>query len=206
VSASSEDLIQSILSSALICFSEAHYHRVSLADVAAEAKLEESQITEHFPTKADLVLALVKSVEQDLDDVLEEHAPALERWADIADTLLIYARFTVEEAFFARYFRLIMFNLDDCEELKPVHAYISEQEWAFMEDLATAFKEERSQTAFETYLSDSELARICFSTWEGLLTNAFYHQDLETILPRIKSTLDMFYQGLIAGAAKTSAE
>lgn len=203
---SPEEPQQSILSQALICFSEAHFHKVSMAQIAQQAGISEAELKNHYASKPQLLLALVQNVEQDLDDIISEHAPDLECWQDVSDMLLIQAQLYVEEEIFSRYFTLLMFHLDLEESLQPVHDYLSKQEWAQIQDIAEVLAKERAKGSFKAYLSDGELAQTIYAAWEGVLTHAFYHRELETVLRRVKTTLDMLFEGLRSGAAVEPAD
>lgn len=202
----SEDQRHQILTQALISFSEKSYHSVTMAEIAQQCGIDEATLKQHLASKPALLLTLVQSIEGDIDDILNEHAPQLECWQDVVDMLLVLARLYVEEELFSRYFTLIMFNIDHSTALQPVHDFLSKQEWDFIHDIAEVLEAERDKGSFTSSLDNGALAHTLYAAWEGVLTNAFYHRDLETVLPRVKVCLDLFYAGLQSGAAQDVPE
>ncbi len=66
---------RAILNAAMKLFARWGYNRVPLADIAAEAKLTQAGLLYHFPTKADLLLAVLEEREaQNMEQVARRRA------------------------------------------------------------------------------------------------------------------------------------
>lgn len=156
--------IRQILEGARRCFLRKGFHASSTAEISAEAGVSVANLYQYFPTKDDLVLALVEDdLRNDLEIVaLVGRAPSLREGLEAADAAMY------RDAGFADLSRLRLDVLTEASRNPAVTAAVRAAEDKMVSAIAALLERARAQGEIDTRIEPRAAAALILSLTDGI--------------------------------------
>jgi AcrR family transcriptional regulator len=177
-----------LIETALRSFAEHGYRGVSTATIAQEAGISEPGLIHHFPTKADLLLAVIEHYEARSVELI--HEALSESDGSLFDGLLALARAHEQDPTFIRLFTVLV--AESVSPSHPAHGWFVARYERLRTGMAERFREEQGRGQIRGELDPETLARQVIAMFDGVqLQYLLAGGQLDLVTP-LRSLLDSY--------------
>ena len=155
---------QHVIETALRSFAEHGYRGVSTATIAQEAGISEPGLIHHFPTKADLLLAVIEHYEARSIELIHEALSASD--GSFSGALLVLAGSHEADPTFIRLFTVLA--AESVSPVHPAHEWFVARYDRVRADIAERFREEQGRGQIRGELDADTLARQVIAMFDGV--------------------------------------
>jgi AcrR family transcriptional regulator len=153
-----------LIETALAAFAAHGYRGVSLATIAKEAGISEPGLIHHFPTKADLLLAVIEHYEERSLEIMRDELARAD--GSHADALLALAAAHERDPTFIRLFTVLV--AESVEPSHPAHAWFVTRYDRVRSSVAEGFRAEQARGRIRAELDTEMLARQVIAMFDGI--------------------------------------
>ena len=155
---------QHLIETALRSFAEHGYRGVSTATIAQEAGISEPGLIHHFPTKADLLLAVIEHYEARSIELIQEALSAAD--GSFSGALLALAGSHEADPTFIRLFTVLV--AESVSPAHPAHEWFVARYERVRAEIAERFREEQRRGQIRGELDAETLARQVIAMFDGV--------------------------------------
>ncbi len=179
---------QHLIETALRSFAEHGYRGVSTATIAQEAGISEPGLIHHFPTKADLLLAVIEHYEARSIELIHEALRAAD--GSYSGALLALAGSHEADPTFIRLFTVLA--AESVSPAHPAHEWFVARYDRVRAEIADRFREEQRRGQIRGELDPETLARQVIAMFDGVqLQYLLAGGQLDLVTP-LRSLLDSY--------------
>ena len=179
-----------LIETALVAFADHGFRGVSLATIAKQAGISEPGLIHHFPTKADLLLAVIEHYEARSTEILNG---VMEEAGSYADALVALAAAHEADPTFIRLFTVLA--AESVDPGHPAHAWFVERYERIRSRIAETFRAEQRVGRIDEDLDVELAARQVIALFDGIqLQFLLAGGELDLVTP-LRSLLDSWGPG-----------
>jgi AcrR family transcriptional regulator len=179
-----------LIETALVAFAAHGFRGVSLATIAKQAGISEPGLIHHFPTKAELLLAVIEHYEARSMEVLSE---VMEGAGSYADALVALAASHEADPTFIRLFTVLA--AESVEPGHPAHSWFVARYERVRSGIAETFRAEQRAGRIAPDLDAELLARQVIALFDGIqLQFLLAGGELDLVTP-LRALLDSWDPG-----------
>ncbi len=179
-----------LIETALVAFAAHGFRGVSLATIAKQAGISEPGLIHHFPTKAELLLAVIEHYEARSMEVLSE---VMEGAGSYADALVALAASHEADPTFIRLFTVLV--AESVDPTHPAHAWFVARYERVRSGIAETFRAEQQSGRIRPELDAEMLSRQVMALFDGIqLQYLLAGGELDLVSP-LRALLDSWDPG-----------